>query len=164
MNPAKPLLDFTDQWTKSPAFRAIGEMHESAQRIAAAIPRVDLSSVFDLPKYAGIDRLSSLTRELDLGRRDALKISPPVVMPPRRVRDRDQDERVEKITEVVVAQTKEIIELRAETRQVRESAARDAERSLEETQRRESKTVRITILLTVLSSILGAVATHWLSK
>jgi hypothetical protein len=113
----------------------------------------------DFPQLAGVDKLMELTRGLE--RRPSIR--PEVFAPLRPPRDHDQDERFERLTAVVVAQTDEIVELQGEVREVKASAARDAHRERVQSMRRDRASVRLQwwhlLLAAVLAAVLGAIAT-----
>lgn len=118
-------------------------------------------------ELAGVDRLQELTR--DLGHSEDLSppmVSPHLFAPIRPPRDVDQDERFDGLTEVVVAQTEQVVELRKEVREVKDSASRDAHRERKRSIRSERTGARLQwwhmLVASFLSAILGALATKFI--
>ncbi|MBK7878883.1 MAG: hypothetical protein IPJ77_24760 [Planctomycetes bacterium] len=91
------------------------------------------------------------------------RLDPTFLLHPKPRRDTHQDERFEKLSAVVVAQTEEIVELRREVQRVRESATADAEHERQAATARERKKALMQWVLVAVAAIFSALAARLLS-
>lgn len=161
-----PVVGMAQEWADSPAARVARTLAESpaleaARKLTLNLPTIDMLR-FDFPELAGVDRLRGLARGLEHDVLEGPSFGPEMFRPIRSARDVHQDQRFEQLTTVVVAQTDQVVELRREVREVKESAARDSHRERAQTIRRDRVGARLQwwhlVVASVLSAVLGAVA------
>ena len=157
-----PAVKLAHELAESPTAKLIREIAESpAARLAQECARS-----FPAPavrELVGIDRLAALTQNLKSTANSRPSLDPGFLLPPQPRRDTHQDERFEKLSAVVVAQTEEIVELRREVQRVRESAAADAEHERQAATDRERKKALMQWVLVAVAAVLSALAARLLS-
>ncbi|MFN3242515.1 MAG: hypothetical protein ACE37K_13510 [Planctomycetota bacterium] len=158
---SSPALSVANALSDGPTAMCAGILEQAQEAKARMEALASARAVF--PELSGLDRLRKAT--------DALRAEPSyfrplpsaLVMPPVRTRDEDQDERFEKLTDVVVEQTGQVVELRKEVREVRDSAARDAFRGRRQSTRQSEAGTRLQWWHLVLSAVLGGLVSKLLS-